>query len=356
MKQNIYLFSDSILRRKDNTLLFETSPLKEPSHSADIAADEIENLIAPEPSGNGTAKKFIPAENVDAIYTFGPVKFNSLFLNFISKHFIPVHVFNYYGGYVGSFFPKAEINSGNILINQVCHYIDNTKRLGIAKKFVYGAGLNAISNLKYYSYRGVDLDEDINKLDSLVNSIDNVSSVGELFGIEGNIKSSYYSSWKKFFRQDVDFSKRVQRPPDNVINSLISFGNVVLYGIVLTEIYRTGLIPSIGYLHSPGDNRFPLSFDIAEIFKPVIIDKTIFRVINLEIINENGFTNKAGLMYMKEDTKRAYIEAIEDRLKTTFVYDELKRSITYKTLIRIECHNLIKHLKGSGFYKPYINS
>jgi len=57
---------------------------------------------------------------------------------------------------------------------------------------------------------------------------------------------------------------------------------------------------------------------------------------------------------MKEETKKIFIKAIEDRLKTTFLHPDLKRNITYKTLIRLECYSLIKYLRGLDDYVPFL--
>jgi CRISPR-associated protein Cas1 len=209
--------------------------------------------------------------------------------------------------------------------------------------------------MTYYLYRNAPLEEDISMVKKLASQIENVNTTSELMGIEGSIKAAYYKSWQKIFRGEVEFDKRVRRPPDNMVNSLLSFGNVMLYSVCLNEIYRTGLLPSIGFLHAPGDNRFPLSFDVSEVFKPVIVDKTIFRVINTKMISEDGFDRKGGLMYMKDKIKKTFVEAIEDRLKTTFLHPVIKRNVSYKTLIRLECYNLIKHLKGTEEYKPFIS-
>ena len=58
-------------------------------------------------------------------------------------------------------------------------------------------------------------------------------------GIEGNIRKVYYESWKIIIDQDIDFEKRVKRPPDNLVNTLISFMNTVIYTKTLSEIYKT---------------------------------------------------------------------------------------------------------------------
>lgn len=354
MKQNLYLFSNSMLRRKNNTLYLEAFDDKDGIHEADIDEDEIDAvLIGKKDREKAVRKKFIPAQNVESVFTFGEIRFTSQFLGCLAAYFIPLHTFNYYGKYLGSFFPKEEINSGNIVLAQAEKYFNEKKRLVIAKSFINGAAENSLSNLKYYSYRGVQLSGEIEKISALKDTIAFANSVGSLMGTEGNIKNIYYECWKKIFRQEVEFEKRVKNPPDNMINSLISFGNMMMYSVCLNEIYRTGLVPSIGYLHSAGDNRLPLSYDIAEVFKPVITDKVIFRVINLEIIKESDFEKKGKMMYMNEKSKRKFVEEFEERMKTTIMHPVLKRNVSYKTLVRLECYNLINYLKEEKDYESF---
>jgi len=373
MKQNLYLFSDTILRKKNNTLMVEKDFNCDAAHQADIDENcEDSLLVSTEKVEVKGEKKFIPTQNVEAIYCFGNVKFNTSFLSLASYHAIPVHTFNYYGNYIGSFMPRAEINSGNIVLRQAEHFSDQMKRFAICLKLIEGAGANIMSNLNYYKYRGVTLDEEILAIESSLSFL-NIYKAEDLFetddferiifsmtsdtilGHEGSVRRVYYSAWKKFLKQETGFVKRNRRPPEDMINCLISFGNTMMYTICLNEIFRTGLLPSIGFLHTPGDNRFPLSFDIAEIFKPVIIDKVIFRVINLDMIKEEDFSYKEGKLLMNDKARRKFVEEIENRLKTVIMHPTLKRGVSYRTLIRLECYNLIKHLKGTEEYKPFIS-
>lgn len=354
MKQNLYLFLNSILHRRQNTLYLEIFGNKKAAFDADIDDKEQDTiLLGIKEDLKPESKKFIPAENVESIFTFGEVRLTSHFLNCVSSYKIPVHIFNYYGKYNGSFLPKEGINSGNTLIDQVINFNDACKRIAIAKSFVRGAAENAAVNLKYYSYRGTDLNAEMGKISEFTSKIESCKSIGELMGTEGIIKNIYYGCWKKIFKQEIDFNKRVRNPPDNLINSLLSFGNTIMYSVCLNEIYRTGLNPSIGYLHSPGDNRLPLCFDLAEIFKPLVIDKVIFRVINLEMIKQNDVRRKDNLFYLNEKPKRKFVEEIEGRLKTTIYHNELKRNVSYRTLIRLECHKLIDFIRNGKEYRPF---
>jgi len=82
---------------------------------------------------------------------------------------------------------------------------------------------------------------------------------------------------------------RSYRPPKNEVNALISFGNMMCYSQCLRAIYQTQLHPAISFLHEPGERRFSLSLDVAEIFKPLLVDRVLFKVLNKRMIQSNQF-------------------------------------------------------------------
>lgn len=77
-----------------------------------------------------------------------------------------------------------------------------------------------------------------------------------------------------------------------MLNSLILFGNSLLYATILTEIYHTQLTPTVSYLHEPGERRYSLSLDISGVFKPVIVDRVIFNLVNNRTIKPEHFDKK----------------------------------------------------------------
>ena len=103
-------------------------------------------------------------------------------------------------------------------------------------------------------------------------------------------------------------------PPDNMINSLISFVNTLIYTKVLSEIYHTQLNPTISYLHEPGVRRFSLSLDIAEVFKPLIGDRLIFSLLNRKQITEDSFTKELNFLHLKKDASKLIVSELEKRL------------------------------------------
>lgn len=366
MKKNFYIFTNGILKRKDNTICFEPfinqetqkpSKLLEQTDLTDIPEEEflIDNDEIEDEKENQNAKtrKFIPVESIDSIYCFGEHRFNTKFLNFLSQSQIPLHIFNYYGFYTGTFYPRETQVSGKLLIAQVQHFLDEEKRLTIAKEFIRGSLFNMIKNLQYYNNRQKDLSYFIDYLTNALKKVDEVKSVEELMGIEGSARKNYYESWHLIINQPIDFQKREKQPPSNPVNALISFGNSLLYTTVLGEIYRNQLNPTISYLHTPGERRFSLSLDIAEVFKPLIVDRIIFAVFNKNIIKQDDFEFHLNSCLLNENGRKIFVKEYDEKLSTTIKHRKLNRSISYQTLIRYECYKLIKHLLDAEEYQSF---
>ena len=154
---------------------------------------------------------------------------------------------------------------------------------------------------------------------------------------------------------DFAFDKRSKRPPENALNALISFGNSLLYVEVLREIYQTHLDPRIGYLHTTNFRSFTLNLDIAEIFKPIIIDRCIFNLLNKKMIKPRHFLKELEGIVLNEDGRKLFIQEFESRLKTTINLPETKDQISYNRIIRRELYKLEKHFMGEKEYSPYVS-
>ncbi|MDF1610542.1 type I-B CRISPR-associated endonuclease Cas1b [Stygiobacter electus] len=355
MKNNIYIFSNSVLSRKDNSFTLHSLQDTEPQHKIDIYETADENVILPAKKDDVFDKpKHIPAESIEAFYTFGEVRFNTQFFKIASYYSIPVHIFNYYGNYVGSFLPVNNNSSGYIQLLQYETYLSYNKRVFIAKSILESAVKNILFNLKNPFAEDDALLEQISNINSLLEQIHFAETISELLGYEGNVRTIYYKTWPYLIKRETDFYKRIKQPPIGIINSLISFGNSILYGIILNEIYRTRLNPFIGFIHEVGDNKQPLVYDISEIFKPIIVDKVIFRVLNLNIIKDDDFQQTNEGFYLKDDPRKKFVEQFENRLSTVIHHKRLNRRISYRSLIRMECYNLINYLEGKiKNYEPY---
>ena len=90
MGKVFYILSNGKLSRKENTLFFE----------------------------NENVRKSIPIETVDEIFVLSEITLNTKLIKFLSQAGVCIHFFNYYGYYVGSFYPRETHVSGHLYIKQ----------------------------------------------------------------------------------------------------------------------------------------------------------------------------------------------------------------------------------------------
>jgi CRISPR-associated protein Cas1 len=92
----VFIFSDGKLKRKQNTVFFETT------------------------DGN---KRYLPIQDIGEIMVFGEIVVNKRLLEFLAKKEVILHYFNYYGYYIGSYYPREHLNSGYMILRQAEHYL-----------------------------------------------------------------------------------------------------------------------------------------------------------------------------------------------------------------------------------------
>lgn len=331
MKKNLHITKNAVLKREKNTLV--------------VLHKEDEKLI----------KNVIPVEKLSSIYISGSVTIKAGALKMLLKLGIPIHYLSSEGEYLGTVWPREYLLAGIVVVRQAQFYLDSSKRIELAKKFVLGSYLNMVNNLKEYASRSDQIKESITDMQALAIGIMNAKSIDELMAYEGNIREIYYKAWNNFLPQEFSFDKRTRMPPKSMINAMISFGNSLTYSVCLSEIYRTQLSPVISFLHEPSERRFSLSLDLAEIFKPILTDKTIFYLINKKIIDHNYFSVEAGFYFLNERGKKLFIEEFEKRLNQT-IETPSGNKISIQKAIKVEAYKIIKHLLGIKEYQPLVIS
>ena len=333
MKKSYYLFNPGRMSRTDNTLRFDP-----------VDAD-----------GKGLPPKYLPIEGIDNLYVFGSVDANSALYNFLGKSGVSVHFFDYYEHYSGSFYPKEYLLAGKMQIQQTKAYLSSKKRLSIATALVEGASFNMLKNLRYYDNRGRSLEGQITDIERYRESLPGVKDVPELMGLEGNCRSTYYDAFASIIAASgFEMGGRVKNPPSNEVNALISFGNALCYTVALDAIYHTQLNPTISYLHEPGVRRYSLALDLAEVFKPILVDRTIFSVLNKKMLKASDFDFSMKGCLLKDPGRKTFLAAFEERLNETIKHRTLNRTVSYKYLVRLECYKLAKYVMGlEEAYKPF---
>ncbi len=289
-------------------------------------------------------KHSIPVLNISEIIVTAKVSFSSWALDYLAKLNICVHFLKESGSYMSSLIPSGKNEIGNFTIKQAQYYIDQTKRKEVAAEMVRAIRSGILRNLRYYNKEG-KLNKQIERINSYRIKEDSIQSI---LGTEGNIWSEYYASFPFIYKGQESF-KREFHPPKDPLNSMISFGNAILYSSTLTKIMTTGLNPSISFLHEPSDRSFSLALDIADIFKPLIVERVIANVVNNQMVDKSCFRNENEGVYLNEKGKKIFLELYNEKINTTIKYENIYT--TYGGLIRAECVKLMNHIKGEESYK-----
>lgn len=358
MKRPYYIFSAGRIRRQQNTLFFERAE-KQDADEPDFDPNIEETLVEPEfipatDEKERVQRRVIPVEDVESLYCFGEINLNTKLINFLSKQHIIAHFFNYYGFYSSTLVPRDYLVSGEVVVRQSAIYLDSEKRIVLAKEFILAAMENILNNMKYYNSRGKDTTECIKVIEQEKMRALDASNIDELMAAEGRTRQIYYEFWDLIIdNEEFPFDKRTRRPPKNAVNALVSFGNTMLYTTCLGEIYHTQLHPAVSFLHEPGFRRFSLSLDVAEVFKPFIIDRMIFNLLNRKMLKPKHFDEKLNYCYLNEEGRKIFVQAYDERMKTTIKHRSLGRNVSYRRLIRLECYKLIKHVTGMKNYSAF---
>lgn len=297
---------------------------------------------------------YLPIEKIKELYCFNDITISTKLLDILGTAGIVVHFFNYYENYVGTFYPKKALISGKLTVKQAITFENN--RLFIAKAIVNGIAKNIKAVVYHYYRHGVkELKELIDFCSKDVNRLlEKSNDIKQILSVEGKIWAMFYASFKYFLPEDFVINKRVKRPPDNPMNALISFGNTLLYTKTISQIYNTHLDQAISFLHEPSEARFSLSLDLSEVFKPIIVFKTIFDLVNNKKLKvEKHFEEKLNYSLLNENGKKVFIEAFEDRINQTFEHPKLNRKITYKQAIKLDGYKLIKYILEEKEFIPF---
>ena len=321
-----HIINEGILSQSDYTILFE----------------------------NKNKKVYIPIEATKILNIYSNIIINSNFFNLMNSKNIIVNLFDKHNRYIGKFIPNNTRKSCLLLLKQVEIYNDYNKRMNMAKDILSSEIYNLKSNLKYYNRRyNHDIKEKIKLIEKAEKEINLIKEHEKLLLCEARIKGIYYSCFNEILQNEkFKFIKRSKRLPQDPINALISFGNTLLYNYIAKEIYKTKLDIRIAYLHSSNNRYESLNLDLADIFKPIIVDKIIFKLINKKIINDRlHFENINGGVYLTGEGKNIVINEFYKKIKDITTIGNNKMS--YEKIIRKEIYKLSNSIMNEEKYKAF---
>ena len=284
--------------------------------------------------------KHLPVESIGTLYLHGQITFNTRALGLLNENGVPVHVFGWKDYYRGSYLPKRGHLSGNTVVEQVRAYDDHDRRLDIAQSLIQASIHNMRANLVYYNARGRPFADALDRLAELKREAVECGDIDTLRGVEATARKTYYACFDDILREPFTLGRREYNPPTNETNALISFLNAMVYTACVSAIRKTALDPTVGFMHEPGDRRFTLSLDIADIYKPILADRVLFRLVNRQQVGFEDFETDLEGCLLTEDGRLTVLAEYEDTLDKTVEHPRLKRKVSYKTLVQTDVYSL----------------
>ncbi|HFI0254640.1 TPA: CRISPR-associated endonuclease Cas1 [Streptococcus suis] len=304
-------------------------------------------------------KVHLPTNVVDYLNVYSDVVIDSRVIEILSQRGIRVNVMDKFGEKIACIEPAEKRFDVSVAMKQLEVYASDHLRLLVATEMEKSILHNMRSVLRYYASRREDaqLVQEIEVLTAILKNLSTARSINDLLMMEARGRQSYFRAYSSIVQDgDFHFVKRSRRPPKDAINAMISFGNTFLYNYISSLIHRSPLDIRFSFLHSANRREESLQLDIADIFKPILVDRTIFSLINRQEIRLDKHFEVVNLhdeegIYLNAQGKRIFLRALKEKLRTVITLHG--RRVRYSGVIRAEIYKLHSFLVNGDKYKGY---
>lgn len=235
-------------------------------------------------------------ERVRQVVIFGRVGMTTPFVQHVLERGIDVTFVSNHGRYIGRLQPAS---TANPFIRQAQHRALNNEdvRIALAGRMVRAKLLNLRGALQRGRRRregGDALTTRIDRLERAAISTERQTTLNALMGVEGSGSREYFAGFGALLKDPWVFTTRQRRPPPDPVNSLLSFGYTLLVQESIAACEAAGLDAYSGFLHHNRVGRPSLALDLAEEFRPVIVDSVVLRMLNTMMLTPDSFETDPG--------------------------------------------------------------
>jgi len=250
----------------------------------------------------------------------------------------------------GVLFDVIQVGTVSIRSTQYKCFDDTYCRLKYAKSIILSKLKGLYNVLKYeYKYHKTISEDDYNYVKynilGILENVKEVNDIDELRALEARGSKYFWNIAVSFIPEKYEFIGRKPRKGD-VINSAIDFLYAVLYGITTKAVVVSGLDPFYGFIHTLKSGRLSLTYDLSEMFKPIVIHSIIqvSRKANLKTFKNSRL--------LKPKTIEVLMKYLHHRLSKESERAYKRKSIWYLPIREINKFKeaLMKQIE----YKPYI--
>jgi CRISPR-associated protein Cas1 len=280
-----------------------------------------------------------------SISLFGNVQISTQAMRAVLQREIPVFFLSY-GGWLSGYARSVNDHSLDLRIAQ--HEVVNNRErsLELARAVVLGKVKNQRTMIRRSlgdAAKGI-----LQAMSFLMHRIEKAVSTDELLGFEGAAAQRYFEAFADMLNVGTGFevTGRNRRPPTDPINALLSFGYSMLAKEALAAAISVGFEPGLGVYHRPRPGRPSLALDLMEEFRPLVVDSTVLSVINSRELRTSHFNRRGKAVVLTDDGRRAFIAAIERRLRSSIRHPTFGYDVTYRRAINVQARLLARSIQG----------
>ncbi len=312
----------------------------------------------------GNVRLRLPIHTIGSIVCFGNVSCSPFLLGFCAQNDVAVSFLTENGRFLAKVTGPV---SGNVLLRrQQYRWADDLQQSArVASYFLIGKLFNCRTVLERAKRDHKDKIEierisrqSLNLKHGLY-KIQQGTSLDVLRGIEGDAANSYFAVFNELITNQKDsfpFSGRKKHPPTDRVNCLLSFVYTILLHDIRSALETVGLDPQVGFLHRDRPGRPSLALDLMEEFRPVIADRLVLSLINLNQVRIEGFIKKeSGIVLMNEDTRKTVLSAYQKRKRDVITHPLLRKKMYFGNIFYVQAQLLARYIRGDiDGYPPFL--
>lgn len=287
----------------------------------------------------------VPLAKVSQVVVSGDITFTTPALHTLLEKGIEVCFLSMYGHFRGRLSPPVAKNAA-VRRAQYRAHSSQEGALSVAQACVRGK-LENMRVLLMRANRTLQDDAITDAVTAIRNGMQDIpkaTTIGSLFGIEGNASAAYFRVFGKMIRGPFTFTHRQRRPPRDPINALLGLSYTLLTHQVSAAIQVVGLDPYIGFLHQTRHGKPALALDLMEEFRPIIADSVVLDVINHRILTPQDFHEELGAVLLKPAARKTFYGKFEERLQEELQHPHFGYKTSYQRCIELQTRLLAKWL------------
>jgi CRISP-associated protein Cas1 len=295
----------------------------------------------------------VPCLKLEAVLIYGNVQFTTQAAVELLEHGIEMALFSRTGKLWGQLTPPK---ARNVVLRMRQYEMERSEEfcLEFARSLVRGKILNSVAALKRFRANHPEAlpAAAVDAVEKAIDRIGECASLDALRGHEGSAAAAYFRAFAATVPPQLGFAGRQRRPPRDPVNSLLSFGYVLVGNELQSLLDGIGFDPYIGFFHRLDYGRPSLALDLLEELRPALVDRLTASLLNLGILTAKDFSQTPeGGLYLGRDGKRRYFAEYEKFLNEPFAVPE--GTVTFRKIFRRQADRLAALLTRGEPYESF---